>query len=193
MRIAKAAVEADFRRSAPRVVVRGKHVPWRHVTTAVQLKNALAREDALLREKSDLLQRHEMVAQEFEHRLFNSLQLIVSLLWLQSRAAATPEAAAQLNIAADRVSALGRVHRRLHGLDHQERVEFKQYIQCLREDLSGAAIPGGSEARNRSGGCECRDSNGAGHSAGLYCQRADHQFGEIRQRRHHRSIGNSTA
>jgi two-component sensor histidine kinase len=80
MRIAKAAAEADFRRSAPRVVVR-KHVPRRHVRATAQLKNALAREDALLRERSDLLQRHEMMAQEFEHRLFNSLQLIVSLLW----------------------------------------------------------------------------------------------------------------
>jgi len=142
MRIAKAVVEADFRRSAPRVVVRGKHVPRRHVRATAQLKNALAREDALLRERSDLLQRHEMMAQEFEHRLFNSLQLIVSLLWLQSRAAATPEAAAQLNIAADRVSALGRVHRRLHGLDHQERVELKQYIQRLCKDLSGLLFQG---------------------------------------------------
>jgi hypothetical protein len=55
MRIAKAAAEADFRRSAPRVVVR-KHVPRRHVRATAQLKNALAREDALLRERSDLLQ-----------------------------------------------------------------------------------------------------------------------------------------
>jgi two-component sensor histidine kinase len=50
------------------------------------LNDALAREKALLREKSDLLQRQDVMAQEFEHRLLNSLQLIVSLLWLQSRA-----------------------------------------------------------------------------------------------------------
>lgn len=61
-----------------------KHVRQQHATITTQLNNALAREDALLREKSDLLRRHEMMAQEFEHRLFNSLQLIVSLLWLQS-------------------------------------------------------------------------------------------------------------
>ena len=145
MRIAKAAVEADFRRSAPRVVVRGKHVPRRHVRTTVQLKNALAREDALLREKSDLLQRHAMMAQEFEHRLLNSLQLIVSLLSLQSRAATAPEAATQLKIAANRVAALGRVHRQLHLLDHQEKVEFRQYIQHLCEDLSGLLFQEGAK------------------------------------------------
>ena len=51
MRIAKAVVETDFRRSARRAVVREKHVPRQHVSTTVQLKNALAREDALLREQ----------------------------------------------------------------------------------------------------------------------------------------------
>ena len=125
--------------------MREKHVRQQHATITAQLNNALAREEALLREKSDLLRRHEMMAQEFEHRLFNSLQLIVSLLWLQSRAASTPEAATQLNIAADRVAALGRVHRQLHLLDHQERVEFKQYIQHLCEDLSGLLFQEGAK------------------------------------------------
>lgn len=77
-----------------------------------------------------------MLAQEFEHRLINGMQLIVSLLSLQSRTATTPEAAAQLTIASRRVSALGRVHHRLHLLDHQDKVEFKQYLQHLCEDLS---------------------------------------------------------
>ena len=86
---------------------------------------ARAREEVLLREKRDLSQRQVMLTQEFEHRLINSLQLIVSLLSLQSRAATTPEAAGSIAVAARRVGALGRVHRRLHLLDHQDHVEFK--------------------------------------------------------------------
>jgi two-component sensor histidine kinase len=103
---------------------------------AAQLQAALAREAVSLREKSDLLKRQEMLTQEFEHRLVNSLQIIVSLLSLQSRTA-SPEAAAQLTVAARRVASFGRVHRALHLLDHQESVEFKQYLQHLCEDLSG--------------------------------------------------------
>jgi len=106
-----------------------------------KLKASLAREDALLREKSNLLQRQDMLAQEFEHRLVNSLQIIVSLLSLQSRAAG-PEAAAQLMVAANRVASFGRVHRGLHLLDHQESVEFKQYLENLCEDLSGLLFQG---------------------------------------------------
>ena len=107
----------------------------------VELQAAHAREETLLREKSNLLQRQDMLAQEFEHRLVNSLQIIVSLLSLQSRTAG-PEAAAQLTVAANRVASFGRVHRGLHLLDHQERVEFKQYLQHLCEDLSGLLFHG---------------------------------------------------
>jgi two-component system, sensor histidine kinase PdtaS len=106
-----------------------------------ELQATRAREDALLREKSELLHRQEMLAQEFEHRLINSLQIIVSLLSLQSRTA-SPEAAAQLAIAASRVASFGRVHRGLHLLDHLESVEFKQYLKNLCEDLSELLFQG---------------------------------------------------
>jgi two-component system, sensor histidine kinase PdtaS len=103
---------------------------------AIELQAARAREAALRQEMSELAQRQVMLAQEFEHRLINSLQVISSLLSLQSRAAKTSEAADQLTIAATRVAALGRVHRRLHLLDHQDRVELKRYLEHLGEDLS---------------------------------------------------------
>jgi two-component sensor histidine kinase len=93
--------------------------------------------DELIRQKDVLLEQKVMLAREFDHRLLNSMQLISSLLSLQSRTTKNPEAAAQLSIAGNRVASLGRVHRRLHVLDHLETVEFKQYISRLCEDLSG--------------------------------------------------------
>jgi two-component sensor histidine kinase len=54
---------------------------------------------------------------------------------LQSRTT-TPEAAAQLAIAARRVAAFGSVHCRLHLLDSQKTVEFNQYLRLLCNDLS---------------------------------------------------------
>ena len=101
-----------------------------------ELQAALAREAALRREMGELAQRQVMLAQEFEHRLINGLQMISSLLSLQSRKARTSDAANQLATAASRVAALGRVHHRLHLLDHQDRVEFKRYLEHLCEDLS---------------------------------------------------------
>src|SRR5438552_1353333 len=81
----------------------------RSAAVAAKLKDALAREAALLHDKSVLLQRQDMLTQELEHRLLNSLQLVIGLLSLQSRRTKNAEAAAQLTTAANRVGALGRV------------------------------------------------------------------------------------
>lgn len=107
-----------------------------HKAAVEELKAALQREETLLREKQELLQQQDLLTQEFEHRLVNGLQLIVSLLTLQSRAAPTSEAAAQLDIAANRVGAIARVHRRLHLLDHEKSVELKRYLEGLCDDLT---------------------------------------------------------
>ncbi len=105
----------------------------------VTVQRVLEREkEELSRQKDILLEQKVMLAREFDHRLLNSLQLISSLLSLQSRTTKNPEAAAQLSIAGNRVASLGRVHRRLHVLDHLETVEFKQYASRLCEDLSEA-------------------------------------------------------
>jgi two-component sensor histidine kinase len=101
-----------------------------------ELHASHAREETLMREMRELSQRQDMLAQEFEHRLVNGLQVIASLLSLQSRTATTPEASAQLMVAARRVAALGRVHHRLHLLDHQDHVEFMGYLRLLCSDLS---------------------------------------------------------
>ena len=141
MSISDATRKTEIGRSGRGPAARNGRKRKPHASTAAELQAALAREAALLEEKGDLLLRQDTLAQEFEHRLINNLQVISSLLSLQSRTATTPEAAAQLTAAARRVSALGRVHRRLHLLDHQETVEFRQYLRLLCEDLSGLLFP----------------------------------------------------
>jgi len=138
------ATRDAFQRSNWRAVSREPLWKKIYAATKAELTAALVREEKLLREKSELLQRQDVLAQEFEHRLVNGLQLIVSLLSLQSRTATTVDAATQLTIAAKRVAAFGRVHRRLHLLDHQNSVEFKRYIQHLCDDLAGLLLPQGA-------------------------------------------------
>jgi two-component sensor histidine kinase len=144
MRISNASTESGCQRSGRRVIARKKVRGLKRPAMATaELKAALGREDALRREKRALLQRQNLLTQEFEHRLVNSLQMIVSLLSLQGRAATTPEVATQLKIAAGRVAAFGRVHRQLHHLDHQKSVELKQYLQGLCADLAGLLFQDG--------------------------------------------------
>jgi len=49
-----------------------------------------------------------------------------------------------LTIAAGRVAAFGRVHRRLHFLDRQKNVEFKQYLRTLCVDIADLLLEKGA-------------------------------------------------
>ncbi len=111
----------------------------RHRVTEAKLRQSVLRENVLLRQKEELIQQKDMLSRESEHRLLNGLQLITSLLSVQSRTAQNAEAATQLTIAANRVATLGRIHHHLHTLDHVESVEFKQYLEKLCHDLLAMA------------------------------------------------------
>ena len=105
-------------------------------STEIRLRRTLACEEALLTQKDALIEQQELLSKESDHRLLNNLQMIVSLLSLQSRASPNAEAASQLAIAADRVATIGRVHRRLHLLDGVQTVAFKGYLEDLCRDFS---------------------------------------------------------
>lgn len=111
----------------------------KHRLTEAKLRRSVIREKALLRQKDDLIQQKDILSKESEHRLLNGLQLITSLLSIQSLATKNVETAAELTIAANRVATIGRVHRHLHALDYVESVEFKKYLENLCHDLSGMA------------------------------------------------------
>lgn len=108
----------------------------RRRATEVGLRQTLAREEALLSQKEELLQRQAVFSQESDHRLLNSLQMIISLLSLQSRASENAEVALQLAAAADRIATIGRIHRRLHSFDGVETFALKHYLEDLARDFS---------------------------------------------------------
>ncbi|MDZ4775690.1 MAG: sensor histidine kinase [Alphaproteobacteria bacterium] len=111
----------------------------------IALKDALAREAVLLRERDDHIQQMRLLSDESEHRLLNSLQIVSGLLAMQGRCTTCAEAAGQLSAASARVAAMGRVHRRLHSMDAQHGVAFKPYLEGICEDIS-AMLSGQGDA-----------------------------------------------
>jgi two-component sensor histidine kinase len=110
--------------------------PTDHGLMETQLRSALAQSEALLREKDEVIQRQELLKRESDHRFLNDLQMIISLLSLQSRASTNPEAAAQLAVAANRVSMIARIHHRLHSYDGVQAVEFRKFLEDFGRDFS---------------------------------------------------------
>ena len=84
----------------------------RHRLTESLLRAALAREEILLAQKDELIRQQGVLSKESDHRLLNGLQMIASLLSMQSRESRNADIASQLTIAANRVATIGRVHRR---------------------------------------------------------------------------------
>jgi two-component sensor histidine kinase len=108
----------------------------RHRRTENGLREALAREEALLAQKEELINQQAVLRQEADHRLLNGLQMVVSLLSLQGRASDNAEVVSQLAAAADRIATIGRIHRRLHSFDGVQTFALKHYVEDLCRDFS---------------------------------------------------------
>jgi two-component sensor histidine kinase len=87
-------------------------------------------------EKDAALQRSAIMKKEIDHRVMNSLQMISSLLAVQSRALGTSEASHQLSIAASRVSTIAKVHRHIYESESVSSTNCKVYLERLCRDLS---------------------------------------------------------
>ena len=114
----------------------------RYRRAEIQLREIIALDESLLRQKDETIQTQALLSNESDHRLLNDLQMIVSLLSLQSRATANAEAASQLAAAADRIAMIGRIHRRLHSFDGATTVAFKKFLEDLCSDFSSLVSSG---------------------------------------------------
>jgi two-component sensor histidine kinase len=101
-----------------------------------QLREILAKGEALLRQKDEAIEYQSLMRKESDHRLLNDMQIVVSMLSMQSRASGNAETAAQLVIAANRVSMIARIHKRLHGFDGMQTVSFRTYLEEFCREFS---------------------------------------------------------
>ena len=87
--------------------------------------------------RASLAQTHALL-REVDHRVKNNLQLIASLIQLQSRRTEDPAARHALQTVLERLNAVTTVHRRLFQGDPQQ-FEVAEFIRDLTPDLAAAA------------------------------------------------------
>lgn len=81
------------------------------------------------REKKDIL------LKEIHHRVKNNLQVISSLIGLQSRNIKDPELLKSFNITRDRVKSIALIHEKLYQADDLARIGFSEYISSIADHL----------------------------------------------------------
>ena len=109
------------------------------VMKMIELRRTNAAEHAARLEAERLLIYNTMLMRESDHRLMNSLQLVQSILALQSRNATADETKTQLDLAGNRVLAIATVHRQLHLTGAQEEIDVQTFLQRLCESLKHTA------------------------------------------------------
>lgn len=85
------------------------------------------------------LQQRTTLLHEVDHRVKNNLQLISSLLMLQSRRITSPDTRVALRGMLERVNAVATVHRRLFKSEDLERFDVAAFVRDLVGDLAGSA------------------------------------------------------
>ena len=82
------------------------------------------------------LHEKEVLLREVHHRVKNNLQVVASLLNLQSEHLQDPQAAAALDEMRTRIQSIASIHELLYGAADLSHIEFDRYLNQLAQDLS---------------------------------------------------------
>jgi PAS domain S-box-containing protein len=81
------------------------------------------------------LEEKELMLKEIHHRVKNNLQIISSLLSLQSQNIKDPEMQKLFNMSRDRVRSMSLIHQQLYKINDGTKINFDDYIKTLANQL----------------------------------------------------------
>ena len=109
--------------------------------TDITARRAVEREkESLLARTRDLLYQKEVLLQEMQHRVANSLQIIASILMLKARAVTSDETRFHLKDAHQRVISVAEVQSHLHASGGVDQIEVGPYLTKLCTSLAASMI-----------------------------------------------------
>lgn len=109
------------------------------VMKLLELRRIAAAEHIARLRAEEVVREKETLMREGDHRLMNSLQLVQSILALQSRSASSEDTKVQLDLAGNRVLAIATVHKQLHRTGSMEEVDIGDFLRGLCESLKHTA------------------------------------------------------
>jgi two-component sensor histidine kinase len=109
--------------------------------TDVTARRAIEREkEELIERTEDLLRQKQILLQEMEHRVANSLQIIASILLLKARVVHSEESRRDLHEAHQRVMSVAAVQSHLHASAEIDQIQVGPYLTKLCGSLAASMI-----------------------------------------------------
>jgi two-component sensor histidine kinase len=93
-----------------------------------QLEGLITEKDELLTEKDQLIESREWLLKEIHHRVKNNLQIMMSLLNLQSLSLGSEEAVQAIVDSKNRLQAMSMIHQKLYQTIDMETIDMRSYI-----------------------------------------------------------------
>ena len=106
-----------------------------------QMQAEIAERIAAQEEVTRSLAQKEILLREIHHRVKNNLQMISSLLTLQSEQMPSPEARDLLTECVHRVRSMAMIHQQLYGVETIDRIELETYVNTLAGSLRLSLAP----------------------------------------------------
>ena len=123
------AVDREIRDARTR---RGREVAERALNESEQRFTV---QGAAFDRQTELLRQRETMLREIHHRVKNNMQVMSSLLSLQSRVASNPETSRMLEENQNRIQSMALLHELLYQSDDLALVDFPKYIRRMVEHL----------------------------------------------------------
>jgi two-component sensor histidine kinase len=115
------------------------YLGFQNIRTNELAKLQLNQAQDVLQEQYNIISKQNeektVMLKEIHHRVKNNLQIITSLLRLQSRELESPEAIAKFKDATHRVIAMSMIHEKMYQSDHLSTMHLKEYLHDLSSDL----------------------------------------------------------
>ncbi len=136
-----------------------------HKNILLSIEDITSRRD-LEREKDELLRQKDVLLNEIEHRVSNSLQIIASIIMLKAKSVDLEETRRHLRDAHNRVVSVAAVQRHLHASAALGSMEMQPYLSQLCEALAHSMIGEDQsislKVLGKGGLATCRDAESLG-------------------------------
>lgn len=110
-----------------------------HANILIGLED-ITEQQILQREKDGLLREKDVLLEEIQHRIANSLQIIASIILMKARSVNSEETRAHLQDAHKRVMSVAAVQQQLHVSGAVGQIEMVPYLSRLCETLASSMI-----------------------------------------------------
>ena len=105
------------------------------ITNFLAIKEDITEKKIIDEQLKDSLKEKEIMLREIHHRVKNNLQIISSLLKLQSSYIKDLEVVEYFNVSQYRIKSMALIHQQLYRSDSLNKIDFQEYLSTLSKDI----------------------------------------------------------